>query len=113
MNWKDVKRQMLADPRVAEEYAALQPEYELARSILTQRLAKGLSQRELAERTGTKQPAISRLEGGIGKPSLSLLEKVAGALDADLVVRLEPAKGTRRQSRPARAARTASRRRPR
>ncbi|MDZ4277706.1 MAG: helix-turn-helix transcriptional regulator [Dehalococcoidia bacterium] len=90
MNWKEVKRELLTDPRVAEEYEALEPEYQLARSILAQRLAKGLSQRQLAARAGTKQPAISRLEGGAAKPSLRLLERVADALDADVVVRLEP-----------------------
>lgn len=90
MNWKEVKRELLSDARVAKEYEALEPEYQLARSILAQRLAKGLSQRQLAARAHTKQPVISRLESGAGKPSLRLLERVAEALDADVVVRLEP-----------------------
>ena len=90
MNWKEVKKELLRDPRVAEAYEALEPEYQLARSILTQRLAKGLSQRQLAARARTKQPVISRLESGAAKPSLRLLERVAEALDADVVVRLEP-----------------------
>ena len=90
MNWKEVKRDLLRSPRVAAEYDALGPEHELARSIVARRLAKGLSQRQLAARAGTKQPAISRLENGAGKPSLGLLERVASALDADVIVRLEP-----------------------
>ena len=94
MNWKEVKKELLNDPRVAKEYRALEPEYQLARSILAQRLAKGLSQRQLAARARTKQPVISRLESGAGKPSLRLLERVAGALDADVVVRLEPHGGS-------------------
>jgi len=113
MNWKDVKKELLSDPRVAEEYEALEPEYQLARSILARRLAKGLSQRQLAARARTKQPVISRLESGAAKPSLRLLERVAEALDADVVVRLEPhgrrarvsqREGRRSQARPRRTA---------
>ena len=96
MNWKEVKKEMLRDARVAEAYEALEPEHQLARSILARRLAKGLSQRQLASRAGTKQPVISRLESGTGKPSLRLLERVASALDADVVVRLEPHNGKAR-----------------
>jgi transcriptional regulator with XRE-family HTH domain len=104
MNWKDVKKELLSDRRMAEEYAALEPEYQLARSILARRLAKGLTQRQLAARVRTKQPAISRLESGAAKPSLRLLERVAEALDADVVVRLEP------HGRPARAKQREARR---
>ena len=92
MNWKEVRKQMLADPKVKREYDALEPEFQLARSLISQRLAKGWSQRELADRVGTKQPVISRLESGATKPSLTLLERVARALDADVVVRIEPRK---------------------
>ena len=90
MNWREVKREMLRNPEVAREYEALDPEYRLTRSIIAQRLAKGLSQRQLAKLIGTRQPVISRLESGATKPSLSLLERVAEALDASLVVRIEP-----------------------
>jgi transcriptional regulator with XRE-family HTH domain len=96
MNWEEVKKDMLRNLRVAKEYQALEAEHQLARSILTQRLAKGLSQRQLAARARTKQPVISRLETGAGKPSLRLLERVANALDADVVVRLEPHRGNAR-----------------
>ena len=92
MNWKEIKREMLRNPEVAREYGALEPEYQLARSIISQRMAKGLSQRQLAQRVGTKQPVISRLESSSSKPSLTLLERVANALDATLVVRIEPHK---------------------
>jgi transcriptional regulator with XRE-family HTH domain len=97
MNWKEVKKEVLRNPDVAKEYDALEPEQELARSILAQRLAKGLSQRQLAARAQTKQPVISRLESGASKPSLRLLERVANALDADVVVRLEPHGSTRKR----------------
>ena len=47
---------------------------------------RGLSQRELAERLGTTQSAIARLEAGNVSPSLPTLDKVAAALDVELIV---------------------------
>jgi transcriptional regulator with XRE-family HTH domain len=46
-----------------------------------------LSQAELAERAGTKQPAIARLESGRVVPRLELLQKIADALGMRLEVR--------------------------
>ncbi len=46
----------------------------------------GLTQSELAERMGTTQSAIARMEGGGSRPSFETLEKLAAAVGADLVV---------------------------
>lgn len=46
----------------------------------------GLTQAELADRMGTTQSAIARLEGGGTRPTLETLEKLASAVGADLVV---------------------------
>ena len=46
----------------------------------------GLTQAELAERMGTTQSAIARIEGGGTRPTLETLEKLAAAVGADLVV---------------------------
>jgi transcriptional regulator with XRE-family HTH domain len=86
MDWKDVRRDLLRNPEVKREYDALEAEFQLASSLIARRLAKGLSQRQLANRIGTKQPVISRLESGESKPTLSLLKRVADALDAKVVV---------------------------
>jgi HTH-type transcriptional regulator / antitoxin HipB len=48
---------------------------------------QGLTQGDLAERAGTKQPSIARLEAGKVIPRLDLLEKIAGALGMVLDVR--------------------------
>ena len=45
-----------------------------------------LTQAELAERMGTTQSAIARMEGGGARPSLETLEKLATAVGAELVV---------------------------
>ena len=87
--WKDLKRELMQHPDFAKEYEALGPEYELARSIIALRIRRGLTQNELAERMSTTQSVISRLESGSAKPSLATLERLAKALDARVVARLE------------------------
>jgi transcriptional regulator with XRE-family HTH domain len=50
------------------------------------RLHAGLSQRELAERIGSTQSAIARMEKGETEPKFCTLEKLAEALSQDLLV---------------------------
>jgi transcriptional regulator with XRE-family HTH domain len=49
-----------------------------------------MSQRELAELTGTTQSAIARLERGGRPPRIDTLLRIAEALDCELVVDLKP-----------------------
>lgn len=50
------------------------------------RLYAGLSQRELAERIGSTQSAIARMEKGEAEPKFRTLEKLAEALSQDFLV---------------------------
>jgi uncharacterized protein len=43
------------------------------------RIAAGLSQRALARRAGTSQPAVARYERGAATPSWQTLQRLAGA----------------------------------
>ena len=65
---------------------------QIADRVAEQRIAKGLSQRELAELCGTTQSAIARLERGGRPPRIDTLLRIAEALDCELVVELEPRK---------------------
>jgi transcriptional regulator with XRE-family HTH domain len=58
--------------------------------IAQERVRRSLSQRELAELTGTTQSAIARLEGGSRAPRLDTLLRVANALDCALDLELRP-----------------------
>ena len=89
VTWKEVKRELLKDPEFAEEYEALRPEYELARSLIALRIERGLTQQEVALKMNTTQSVISRLESGSANPSLATLKRLADALDARVVARLE------------------------
>jgi transcriptional regulator with XRE-family HTH domain len=51
-------------------------------------MLRGLTQTQLAELVGTRQPSIARLENGSSLPSISFLQKVAAALNARVEVRL-------------------------
>src|SRR5690242_13771895 len=86
----DVKARMLADPEVQAAYHAMAPEYELARTVIKARTAAGLSQQELAERMGTTQPFVARLESGKVVPSMRTILKVAKATHTRPRLELEP-----------------------
>jgi transcriptional regulator with XRE-family HTH domain len=74
------------DPEFVAALATLAPAYQVARL----RILRGLTQEQLAELAGTKQPSIARLESGASEPSVHFLRKVAKALNARIEVRLVP-----------------------
>lgn len=70
-----------------EVRAAFGRDLALGQLIYDLRTEVGLSQRALAERMGTTQSVISRLEeGGGARNRLDTLARLAGALDRHLVV---------------------------
>lgn len=76
----------LKDPEWKKGYDALELEYSIIEQILRKRIEQKLSQKQLAERIGTKQSAIARLESGNSNPSVAFLEKVAKALGGKLQI---------------------------
>jgi ribosome-binding protein aMBF1 (putative translation factor) len=70
-----------------EERAGIEQDFALGQLIYDLRTEAGLSQRELAERMGTTQSVISRLEeGGGANNRLDTLARVATALGRHLVL---------------------------
>ena len=83
--WDEVKKQRSAPD--AETRAGVEQDIALAQLIYDLRTKAGISQRELAERMGTTQSAISRLEeGGGARNRIDTLARVATALDRHLIV---------------------------
>lgn len=72
---------------------------QIADRVVEQRRARGLSQKELAELTGTTQSAIARLEAGGRPPRIDTLLRIAEALDCDLAVELRPRTRTKTSAR--------------
>ncbi len=79
-SWEDLKTELLSDPVVKKEYDALEDEFALIESLISARLAKKMTQSELAIKVGMKQAAIARLEGGESNPTYSTLAKIAKVL---------------------------------
>ena len=88
-SYKQFKKELLKDKKIKQAYDDLGPEFALIEIIIKKRIEKGLTQKQLAKKIGTKQSAISRFESGACNPSFSFLQKVAGALDTRLKVSLK------------------------
>lgn len=86
--WDEAKAELLKNPDVRTEYEALRPHYEIISQIIKVRSEQGLTQEELAEKTGIQRSNISRLESGNYNPSLEFLSRVARGLGMELHVEL-------------------------
>lgn len=76
----------MGDPEYAATYKDMEPEFQIARQVIHARIKQKISQKELADRMGTGQAVISRLEGMNAKPSISLLVRVAKALGTKITI---------------------------
>lgn len=81
-----VHEQLETDPQFRAEYERLKEQQEFRRSLIRARVDAGLTQGELADRIGTKQSAISRLENGSALPSFKMLLRLAEALDVSFEI---------------------------
>lgn len=94
--------EQLRDPKFAEMYERAGEAWDVAMQIVDMREKAGLTQAQLARKVGTTQQQISRLEGaGYEGHSLSMLRRIAKALDARVRVSFEPLKAARNPIRPA------------
>ncbi len=81
------EKEALRDPALKAEYDKLQPEFAMIQAVIDARVKKGVTQKELAQKIGTKQSVISRLESGRANPSVAFLKKLAQALNSHLEIR--------------------------
>lgn len=88
--YEELHKEWMKNPEFRREYAKLEPEFQLARQIIAARQKRRMSQEQLAKKMGTGQAVISRLEGMSARPSLSLLARVAQALNTKISVTISP-----------------------
>lgn len=107
---KQLRAKALARPEVKAQFEALDEEYTLLDEFLKVRAAQGLTQAQVAEKIGTTQSAVARMESGRGKhsPSLATLSKYAEALGCRLEVKLVHKRGLAK-SAPGRSGKPAGR----
>ena len=83
--WSEVRARRHS--QTASEAAADEARITAFRELVYQlRHEAGPPQTELADRMGTTQSAIARMEGGGTRPTLETMERLAVAVGADLVV---------------------------
>jgi DNA-binding XRE family transcriptional regulator len=81
--FNDLLKNELKDTKFKNEFDSLDEEFALAKEIIKLRKKNNLTQKELALRIGSSQPAIARIESGnYHNVSLAFLRKLAGALGA-------------------------------
>ena len=84
--WSTIKSRRMKEPGFALGYEDARRAHLLAQQVREIRLARGLSQADLAKRLRTTQSAISRLEMGDMPPSLRTLTRIGDALGLELVI---------------------------
>jgi transcriptional regulator with XRE-family HTH domain len=83
-------KKWVKDPAYKAAYESLSTEFELAQKLIEVRVKSGMSQEELAQRMGTSQSAIARLESGSAMPSMRTLTKLALATDCEMRIDFKP-----------------------
>ena len=92
-NFDSLLEKELKDKNFKEAYELFNEEFALAKEIIKLRKTNHLTQKELALKVGTSQPAIARLESGNYKNvSLAFLRKVALALGTTPEIKLKKIK---------------------
>lgn len=88
--FRDLLNEQLKDPEFKKEWDDLQPEMDVIRAMINNRIAQNITQKELAERTGINQADISKLENGTRNPSLKMLKRLAAGMGMQLKIDFIP-----------------------
>jgi len=89
-SYEKIARQRRGSTQYREGYDEARRAFLIGQAVRERRLALGLSQTELAAGVGMTQPALSRLEAGGTVPTIPVLERIAAALGAELIVTIAP-----------------------
>ena len=88
--FRDLLNEQLKDPEFKKEWDDIQPEMDVIRAIIDNRIAQNLTQKELAERTGINQADVSKIENGTRNPSLKMLKRLAAGMGMALKIEFVP-----------------------
>lgn len=87
-SFAEIKEHLMKNKKFADEYKRRETLAKFIDDILILRGKRGMSQKDLAEKIGTKVPNISRIESGHQNISFSMMQKLSEALDGNLLVTL-------------------------
>lgn len=89
-NYKDYLNEQLQNEEFKEEWEAIEPEFSIIQAMIDARKNAGMTQKELAEKTGIAQGDISKLESGSANPSLKTLQRLAAGMGMRLKLEFVP-----------------------
>ena len=91
--YSDFLTEQLKDPALKAEYDALEPEFSVIQAMIDARKAAGLTQKQLADKTGIAQSDISKLETGSANPALRTLQRLAQGMGMKMKIEFIPFAG--------------------
>ncbi|MDR1701411.1 MAG: helix-turn-helix transcriptional regulator [Sporomusaceae bacterium] len=89
-NFDEYVADKFKNPEFKKEYDALEPEFAIIQAMIDARKNSGLTQKQLAEKTGIAQSDISKIESGEANPSLKTLKRLASGMDMKLKLEFLP-----------------------
>jgi ribosome-binding protein aMBF1 (putative translation factor) len=85
-SFRDLSDKWMENKSYKKAYDELEFEFSLIRAIIDARLKKGITQKEIAEKMGTKQSSIARFESGKYNPTLAFVQKLASAVGTKIKI---------------------------
>ena len=82
-----ILKEELKDPEFKKGFEMEKRKLEMSLAIINLRKKKKISQAKLAEKIGMKQSAVGRIEAGKQNLTIETLQKIAYALNKELVVK--------------------------
>ena len=79
--------EQLKDPEFKKEWEKSEVAYQVTRELIRARIEGKISQRQLAQKAGTTQAVISRIENMTVSPSISLVQRLANSLGKKLEIK--------------------------
>lgn len=89
MDFEELKKEWMKNPKFVAEYEALADEFEVAGALIRARAQAGMTQAEVAEKMNVTQSRIAKIEGGTNV-SIDALKRYADATGTKLSISLDP-----------------------
>ena len=90
MTFEEDLREKLKDKKFKEGYDDLEASYTLIETLIRTRNEEGITQAELAKRTGIAQSELSKIETGEANPSLKRINRIAKGLGRKVQITFAP-----------------------
>lgn len=85
---EDKHKELLNDPEYKKAYTELEEEFLVAKALIEARKSANLTQTQVAERMGTTQSVVARMESGNPLPSLKSVVRYAAAVNSKIELKL-------------------------